>query len=291
MKETTTSRRKRFITGVAIGLTFLIAVSGVHADEKVTFFHVDVAGSPVAATDEAGDVVWREDYQPYGARINNESEAASNDRWFTGHPHDDDTGLTYTGARYYDPVVGRFMAVDPKEFSADNLHSFNRFAYGNNNPYKFVDPDGRDAVSLPLRFEAFDRTQWVSVARGLKLVDVEFKTGVKFIDSLFETVGILNGTPTLFAAKGVPISKYLGLEEAHRVTGFDAFEGDKLVDSNVFSDDALGNFREVVYNRNRVVRGESTFYLFPGLIVPELINSRWIEQGVSIDSRGRFRRE
>ena len=148
MKETKASRRKRFIAGVAIGLASLIAVSGVHADEKVTFFHVDVAGSPVAATNETGDIIWREDYQPYGARINNESEAASNDRWFTGHPHDDDTGLTYAGARYYDPVVGRFMAVDPKGFNADNPPSFNRYAYANNNPYTFVDPDGRDTVTI-----------------------------------------------------------------------------------------------------------------------------------------------
>jgi uncharacterized protein RhaS with RHS repeats len=43
--------------------------------------------------------------------------------------------------RYYDPVVGRFYSNDPVGFSADKPMMFNRYAYANNNPYKFVDPD------------------------------------------------------------------------------------------------------------------------------------------------------
>lgn len=47
-------------------------------------------------------------------------------------------------ARWYDPVVGRFMAIDPVGFEEANPQSFNRFTYANNNPYKYVDPDGRE---------------------------------------------------------------------------------------------------------------------------------------------------
>lgn len=50
------------------------------------------------------------------------------------------------GARYYDPVLGRFMGVDPVDFQEDNIHSFNRYAYANNNPYKYIDLDGRHPV-------------------------------------------------------------------------------------------------------------------------------------------------
>jgi hypothetical protein len=44
------------------------------------------------------------------------------------------------------------MGVDPVGFQEDNLHSFNRYAYANNNPYRYVDPDGRYAflVSMAL---------------------------------------------------------------------------------------------------------------------------------------------
>jgi RHS repeat-associated protein len=105
----------------------------------------------VAATDEQGNVIWREDYQPYGGRIDHDPAANNNTRWFTGHPHDEASGLTYMGARWYDPTVGRFMGVDPKNFSSGNLHSFNRYGYGNNNPYRYVDPDGRSPIDERLR--------------------------------------------------------------------------------------------------------------------------------------------
>lgn len=64
---------------------------------------------------------------------------------FTGHVADAETGLSYLQARYYDPYAGRFLAVDPVEASAG---SFNRYWYANNNPYRFVDPDGRQGLAF-----------------------------------------------------------------------------------------------------------------------------------------------
>jgi uncharacterized protein RhaS with RHS repeats len=49
----------------------------------------------------------------------------------------------YMQARYYDPVIGRFYSNDPVGWSPENpVMSFNRYLYVNNNPYKYVDPDG-----------------------------------------------------------------------------------------------------------------------------------------------------
>ena len=44
--------------------------------------------------------------------------------------------------RYYDPVAGRFLSVDPVTTDANTGHGFGRYHYANNNPYKFKDPDG-----------------------------------------------------------------------------------------------------------------------------------------------------
>ncbi|MCG9732325.1 RHS repeat-associated core domain-containing protein [Shewanella sp. Isolate13] len=44
-------------------------------------------------------------------------------------------------ARYYDPLIGRFYSNDPIGFR--DVHSFNRYAYANNNPYKYTDPTGK----------------------------------------------------------------------------------------------------------------------------------------------------
>lgn len=121
----------------------------------VTYYHNDLAGNPVAATNQQGAVIWRESYRPYGERLTNSAAASGNKIWFTSRRQDVETGLVYMGARYYDPVAGRFISTDPIAFDERNPHSFNRYAYANNNPYRFVDPDGRS----PLVF-------WIARATG-----------------------------------------------------------------------------------------------------------------------------
>jgi hypothetical protein len=40
-------------------------------------------------------------------------------------------------------VIGRFLSVDPDPVKTDTAWNFNRYNYANNNPYRFIDPDGR----------------------------------------------------------------------------------------------------------------------------------------------------
>ena len=51
------------------------------------------------------------------------------------------TGLTRLGAREYDPALGRFISVDPIIDHADP-QQMNGYAYSNNSPVTFTDPDG-----------------------------------------------------------------------------------------------------------------------------------------------------
>jgi RHS repeat-associated protein len=67
---------------------------------------------------------------------------------FTGHVNAADIGLVYMQQRYYDPVAGRFLSIDPVITDADTGTSFNRYAYANNSPYKYQDPDGRNAIAV-----------------------------------------------------------------------------------------------------------------------------------------------
>jgi hypothetical protein len=53
--------------------------------------------------------------------------------------------------RYYDPIAGRFLSVDPVTTNAENGSFFGRYHYANNNPYKYVDPDGRSPVHVGLK--------------------------------------------------------------------------------------------------------------------------------------------
>jgi len=73
---------------------------------------------------------------------------------FTGHERDRANLANgavnlpdYMHARFYDPGVGRFLSVDPSpKLRLQQPQSWNRYAYTLNNPLKYVDPDGRDAV-------------------------------------------------------------------------------------------------------------------------------------------------
>lgn len=47
--------------------------------------------------------------------------------------------------RYYDPIAGRFLSVDPVTTDANTGELFGRYHYANNNPYRFMDPDGRQS--------------------------------------------------------------------------------------------------------------------------------------------------
>lgn len=114
--------------------------------DAITYFHNDIAGTPQLATNASGALVWKENYLPYGQRQAQAPASAGNKLWYTGKPHEEDTGLTYMGARYYLPLVGRFAGIDPVDIVPGQPHSLNRYAYGNNNPYKYVDPDGRSPV-------------------------------------------------------------------------------------------------------------------------------------------------
>lgn len=131
-------------------LTLLLcSVCGFSAAEKsttVTYYHTDILGSVVAASDEEGNILWRRVYQPYG-ETHQPDPNDTEDIGYTGKERDA-SGLVYFGARYYDPIAGRFMGIDPMGFVEGNPQSFNRYAYANNNPYAYVDPDGNSPVSI-----------------------------------------------------------------------------------------------------------------------------------------------
>jgi len=127
--------------------------------EEVIYYHNDALGSPIAATDANGDVLWTEEYTPYGSRLTYESRETDcspspcqpieslwdEKQWYTGKFEETTLGINYFGARWYEPEIGRFLSQDPAGFSENNIFSFNRYAYANNNPYKYVDPDGRSS--------------------------------------------------------------------------------------------------------------------------------------------------
>ena len=130
-----------------VGTNYIYLGNKLVAKDKsgtVTYVHADNLGSPIAETNASGTVLSRMQYMPFGESL----ETPKDDVGYTGHKFDKDLGLNYMQARYYDPVIGRFYSNDPVGFK--NIHNFNRFAYANNNPYKYIDPNGQDAIAIQL---------------------------------------------------------------------------------------------------------------------------------------------
>jgi RHS repeat-associated protein len=122
------------------------------------YVHTDALGSPVAHTDKDRNVLNRTKFEAYGytaagtkpgPTVSGLTTTGSN-IGFTGHVNDPETDLVYMQQRYYDPIAGRFLSIDPVTTDANSGGGFNRYAYANNSPYKYVDPDGRFPFLLPL---------------------------------------------------------------------------------------------------------------------------------------------
>jgi RHS repeat-associated protein len=131
--------------------------------QTVEYIHTDALGTPIAVTDANRVVIERSEYEPYGKLLN---RPLTDGPGFTGHVQDAATGLTYMQQRYYDPGIGRFLSVDPVTADSNTGSNFNRYKYGNNNPYRFIDPDGRlDRELAAWRQVAAEELRVVQVSR------------------------------------------------------------------------------------------------------------------------------
>ena len=108
----------------------------------------DMLGSPRVITNQSAQVVSRRDFMPFGEDLSRPNYGTDNLRQkFTGYEKDNETGLDFAEARYYNNSVGRFTAVDPLLASGKsaNPQTFNRYIYSLNSPLKLSDPSGMQA--------------------------------------------------------------------------------------------------------------------------------------------------
>jgi RHS repeat-associated protein len=143
-----------------------------------THYHGDHLGGMTVLTAQDGSVAAEIAYDPFGAEIVGATEPYA----FIGKEYEPDTGLYDFAARAYDPVLANFLSPDPLAVfepekaireadqyggrghdSGTGLNDYgarragldlaspanlNRYSYVLNNPYKYVDPTGRDAIPI-----------------------------------------------------------------------------------------------------------------------------------------------
>ncbi len=106
-------------------------------------------GDVTALLSETGAIVGTYYYDVWGNILEkNESEQISNPYRYAGYQYDDETGLYYLNARYYDAKIARFLTEDTVTGDRNDPLSLNRYSYCYNNPIVYDDPTGNVASNL-----------------------------------------------------------------------------------------------------------------------------------------------
>ncbi len=111
------------------------------------YYIYNAHGDVVGLVNEAGTVVNTYEYTPWG-EVRNETEMVDNPIKYAGEYYDDELGMIYLRARYYDPQIGRFTSLDVEEGNIAIPLEMNRYVYCLNNPIKYVDPYGEFPLAI-----------------------------------------------------------------------------------------------------------------------------------------------
>lgn len=209
IKPSGVTENKHYIS--AGGVVLALYTSRTNGVNDTRYFHLDHLGSTSVITSEAGAVVERLAYDPWGKRqyANGGTPPegytpATTDRGFTMHEHLDEMGIIHMNGRVYDPTLGRFMSADPYIQAPDNQLSYNRYAYCIGNPLVCSDPSGYNWWSKNITHNKAIRTV-VAVVAAFYVGPLAFEWAATSL------VGSVGGTLTWSAAGVASASGTLGV--------------------------------------------------------------------------------
>jgi RHS repeat-associated protein len=111
-------------------------------DDHLGNTRVTIKPDTADATQLTPLVLQQNNYYPFGAAIRSLETVVANPKneyLYNGKELQEETGLYDYGARFYNPLIGRWGSVDPL---AEKGRRWSPYAYGFDNSMRFIDPDG-----------------------------------------------------------------------------------------------------------------------------------------------------
>lgn len=147
------------VTGTTVGATTVnkyYTFNGVNVGMRVNkgnvrYLLADHHGTNQVAVNPLDWTVVRRTMDPYGNQIGATTPSGTSfpgTHTFINKPHVALTKLVDIGARLYDPIIGRFVSVDPI-LAPDDPQQANGYSYSDNNPVSFTDPTGLMLLNSP----------------------------------------------------------------------------------------------------------------------------------------------
>jgi RHS repeat-associated protein len=120
------------------------------------YYFMDHRRNVRAVTDNSGNPIggasWAVEYDPFDQKL--VWTGPPNLRHTVGVRNDEEFGLVYMNARYYDPKIGKFISADT--ITPGGPQGLNRYAYNFNDPVNYIDPSGHAPC---IDIDSFDRVE------------------------------------------------------------------------------------------------------------------------------------
>ena len=163
----------------------------MHTDGKAYFFHPKALGSIALLTGKNGKIAASYETDAFGNLLEQIGDIR-NPFIFTAREYENDIGLYYYRARYYDPKLGRFMTPDAHPPDLEKPLSLNRYIYVLNAPTTYIDPMGTvgllDLIADPFADPAKEAARMASLKESektwalLRELDAKYKYTPEKVD-------------------------------------------------------------------------------------------------------------
>ena len=234
--------------------------SGIEAAQmggELYYYHQDEQLSTALLTDHVGKVRDHYRYSALGEMLEG-SESVGNRIRYTGQQYDEVSGQYYLRARYYNPVVGRFLQEDV--YQGDGL---NLYAYCGNNPVRYYDPSGYAYDESEIGGDGGERekyyfrgtTEGYEGNASLQRLGITPASTDPLVSTLFATEAEQYGKGVVYIAstndlKGVTISEGNVLSDLEREVGINILPKDfsDRASIEISSQDARNILKDMGYS-------------------------------------------